>query len=233
MSYPNKCRLNPYDEDRCRKLVTEKYEHLIKQKFGHYVHLCFKSIYEWEDIHSSTPRLRAISGQIPCATFYYTEFLIDVAPANIYDIGCGMNFFKDILPNVVGIDSVGNFDIKDIFDKTFVAGHEDRFTAAMSIDSLHFISLLNFSERVLDFARIIAPGGRGYLAMNAARMTENTDPHDLRILTNSIHPDAVLIAQYLDSEISKLPLEFLVAENLVDKRFDDFMDGNIRLVFQK
>lgn len=229
----NKFTRSPYDEARCRQLVTDKYEHLIKQKFGHYVHLCFRSIYKWEEIHSGTPRLRAVSGHVPCATFYYTEFLVDIAPGDIYDIGCGMNFFKDILPNIVGIDSIGNFDIKDIFDKTFVAGHENQFAAAMSIDSLHFISLLDFSERVLDFSKIIAPGGRGYIAMNAARMTENTDPHDLKMLTNSIHPDTVLIAQYLDTEISKLPLEFLVAENLVDEQFDDFMDGNIRLVFQK
>lgn len=229
----DKFNLNPYNESRCKQIVNEKYKNLIHQKFGKYVHLSFESIYKWQNIFSDTPRLRAITGQISCATFYYTEFLVEISPDFIYDIGCGMNFFKNILPNVVGIDGHDNYDIQDIFDKEFVSGHLDSFQAAMSIDALHFVPLSDFSERVIDFSRTIAPGGRGYIAMNAARMTESTDPMELERLTGSARSNRNFIARYIDDEIRKLPLKFLVIENLVDEVFDDMMDGNIRLVIQK
>tara|TARA_R110000772_G_scaffold244101_1_gene357134 strand:- start:132 stop:860 length:729 start_codon:yes stop_codon:yes gene_type:complete len=235
--------INPYDKEVCMQLVEKKYKQLIKQKYGNYVHLCFDSIYTWTDILGDTPRLRTITGQIPCATFYYTEFLVNIKPDNIYDIGCGMNFFKDVLPNVIGIDGndpvdrnisdAAKYDIKGVFDDVFVAEHENQFQAVMSIDALHFIPLTDFTQRVLDFARIIKPRGRGYLAMNAARMCECTNKAVLLQLTGSAKRDANLISQYIDREICKLPLDFLVVDTLVDKQSDEYMDGNIRLVIQK
>lgn len=227
--------VNSYNKEVCRQLVEKKYKHLIKQKFGEYTHLCFDSIYTWVDIHYNTPRLRAVIGQIPCATFYYTEFLVSINPDTIHDIGCGMNFFKGILPNVIGIDAAphSECDIKDVFDDKFVVGHENQFQAVMSIDALHFTSITNFTNRVLDFARVIKSGGRGYIAMNAARLVEATSKKDLIELFGADKPDAELISQYIDSEIRKLPLNFLVVDNLINKKLDDWMDGNIRLVIQK
>jgi hypothetical protein len=231
--------VNSYNKEVCTQLVKKKYEHLIKQKFGKYTHLCFDSLYTWVDVHNQTPRLRAVTGQIPCATFYYTEFLVNINPDTIYDIGCGMNFFKGILPNVIGIDADGNaathseYDIKDVFDAEFVVGHENQFQAVMSIDALHFTSITNFTKRVLDFARVIKPGGRGYIAMNAARLIDFTPKKDLIELFGTDKRDANLISQYIDSEIRKLLLNFLVVDNLVNEKLDDCMDGNIRLVIQK
>lgn len=229
----NKLILNPYDKTRCQQIVKGKYEKLIHQKFGNYVHLCFEKNYKWTNNWLNSPRLRALTGQISCASFYYTEFLVELSPDSIYDIGCGMNFFKNILPNVVGIDRQFDYDIQDVFDKDFVSRHLDSFQAVMSIDALHFITLSDFLERVIDFSKIISPGGRGYLAMNAARMVECTDPKQLERLTGSIRADPNLIAGYIDNQIRELPLKFLVIENSISDVFDDSMDGNIRLVIQK
>jgi hypothetical protein len=225
--------LQTYDEQLCRNIVATKYEHLLRKKYGNYVHLDFQHVYQWNTPFPDTPRLREVSGKIPCASFYYLKFLTDIDPDILYDIGCGMNFFKDIIPNIVGIDGVGNFDICDIFDKDFVAGHENFCQAAFTIDALHFCSILKFCDRVQDFSRLIKPKGRGYIAMNAARMLESTDNNTKQLLFGSISPENKIVADYFNTEIKKLNLEFLVIENLIEQKFDEYIDGNIRLIFQK
>jgi hypothetical protein len=229
---PSVCETH-YDEQACRDLVHRQYEKAIRAKFGPYVYLSFDLLYQWTDIYCDTPRLRAVTGQIPCASFYYTEFLVELQPDRIYDIGCGMNFFKDILPNVIGIDDHGNPDLFDHFDKDFVSGHENAFGAVMSVDALHFISLEDFGERVMDFFRIVTPGGRGYLAMNAARMWSQTPHAKLAEIFGSVDLDIGLVARYIDAELDRLPIQFLVRENIIEQRFDECIDGNIRLILQK
>jgi len=232
MSVPNHC-VRPYDEQICRAWVHKKYEKSIREKFGRYVHLSFDVIYQWNDIHADTPRLRVVSGQIPCASFYYTEFLVEIQPHEIYDIGCGMNFFKNILPHVIGIDGHCDADVTDHFDNGFVAGHENAFEAALSIDALHFISLEDFIQRVIDFWRIIAPGGRGYLSMNAARMWDHTPGHVRNKIFHTASAHAHQVSEFVDQELDKLSIDFIVRENLIEQKWDECIDGNIRLVFQK
>lgn len=225
--------MRPYNENLCRQIVTEKYETLIRKKFGNYVSLDFQHVYGWIDYRPDTPRLRAVSGIIPCASFYYLDFLIANNPDVIYDIGCGMNFFKGIVPNIVGIDGDWNPDIWDVFDEEFANNHKNFFQKAFTINALHFCSILDFCKRINDFAETIAPGGQGYIAMNAARMMEHTND-DIKIrMFGKVDPEVTVVSDYFDNEIKKLNLNFLVAENLIDHRYDECIDGNIRLIFQK
>lgn len=232
----NRLALRIYDRDACQKIVKEKYEHLIRAKFGNYVQLNFDQLYQWGDFYPDTPRLRAVSGLVPCATFYYTEFLTELQPEIIYDIGCGINFFKDILPNVVGIDGVGDFfDINDIFDDDFIKGHQQFFKAVMSVNALHFIPLTYFKTRIIEFSSVIDKFGRGYIALNTSRMFEHTSPDDKKLLFGTHDPSLSQIASFIDAELKTLcnDLNFLVIENIIEKQFDDCIDGNIRLVIEK
>ena len=229
----NRFCLRPYDESLCREIVQTKYENLIRAKFGNYIHLNFQRLYEWDNLYPGTPRLRAVSGQVPCATFYYLEFLTNINPEYIFDIGCGMNFFKGIVPKIIGMDGSGDPDIFDHFDENFVHGHREFYQAAFSINALHFIPITSFRQRVLQFYDIIKIGGRGYIAMNAARMIDNTNDNVRLQLFGSTNPDTKLVADYIECEIHNFKFNFLVVENLIDCKFDDAIDGNIRLLFQK
>lgn len=218
--------------DKCKQIVKRNYEQLIREKFGDYVYLDFQHIYNWNDTYPATPRLRAIAGQVPCASFYYIELLTEIQNHEIYDIGCGMNFFKGILSNVIGIDGYWDPDIHDLFDDEFVQNHQEFFQVAFSINALHFISITDFCKQVNNFAKVVKSQGRGYISMNAARLIDNTDSvTKQRLFGSNITP--VAVAEYINNQIKTLDLNFLVAENLITSKFDEVFDGNIRLVFQK
>ena len=115
--------INPYDANICEQIVSTKFDHKIKEKYGTWKVNDYRKIYTFNDeIHQrSTPRYSIILGVIPCATFYYLNYLSEINPSEIVDIGCGMNFFKDILPNVIGIDPEHTYaDIQDEIGRAHV-----------------------------------------------------------------------------------------------------------------
>jgi hypothetical protein len=178
--------------------------------------------------------LGVLTRVLPCASFYYLNYLVENQPTVIADIGCGVNFFKDIIPGIVGIDGHGKFaDIIDFFDEDFSHGHTDYFDCAFSIDALHFISICKFYDRIMQFANIIKPGGRGYIAMNVARLMNDTSTVEKIELFNTLDPTPAQLATYIDQQLKKLTLRLLVVDNLILDCYDEYMDGNIRIVFEK
>jgi SAM-dependent methyltransferase len=115
--------INPYDIEVCQQIVQAHYLSKIKQKFGCYTINDYNKFLQFDDVSHkrNTPRLSLITAIIPCASFYYLEYLKELQAEKIVDIGCGMNFFKDIVPNVIGIDTDEKADINDLFDAQFSA----------------------------------------------------------------------------------------------------------------
>lgn len=168
--------------------------------------------------------------------FYYIEYLKEIEHDRIIDIGCASNFLKKIYNQIYGISNNlrdVDADEHDSFGPRFVAKHADEFRCAMAICSLHFISLKQFTQRVLDFASIIAPGGRGLATFNIIRMVELTSENDLIDRFRTLTPTRQQLAYFLDQEIRKLPLNFLVVDNIVEQVDSEIMNGNLRLVFEK
>ena len=69
--------------------------------------------------------------------------------------------------------------------------------------------------------------------MNVARMVEYSEPEILLKLFNTTEPSSIQLALYIDCEIKKLPIQWLVIDNLIVEKYDECIDGNIRLVFEK
>jgi len=231
----NQLQLNPYDKEICQAVV-KKFNELIKNKYGRFTQNDFRKFYEFDDTihHRSTPRYGSVVGIIPCASFYYLNKLLEIESSEIADIGCGMNFFKEIIPGIIGFDGHGkDHDVEDLFDDVFSTKHANFFQCAFSIDSLHFIPITDFYDRVISFANIIKPNGRGYLAMNVARMVEFTDKKILNELFDTTNPNREQLSNYINQKIKMLPLNFLVIDILITEKYDEYMDGNIRLVFEK
>ena len=176
--------------------------------------------------YSITPRQYIGQRHFSAVPFYYLDYLTDTTES-IFDLGCGWNIFKRYLPNVIGIGAEDvssniNFgDIHDVVDEEFIQGHRGKFARAFSINSLHFTPLRQFKRHVENFASMLAPNGRGFVAFNIARMVE---------LDSSFQNfSSDFIEKYIRSELTVTQLDFEVVD--IDLSvFDAYVDGNVRLV---
>lgn len=244
----NKLEINPYDGEKCR-VAIEKYLPSIYKKFGEAVHLSYDRSYVRElmvtyagdqmefnkhHLRIYTPRGFMSRSIFSCAIFYYLEILLANNPSLVMDIGCGDHTFKDIIPGLYGVDPFSyDPDSPDgNFNAEYAAKHAHEFECAMALVSLHFISLLQFKNQIELFSTILKPGGRGLLTLNAIRMVECTTETDLMDLFGTTEPTPLQVEEYIDQELKKINLNFLVMENIVSDGLEEWMDGNIRLVFE-
>jgi len=156
--------------------------------------------------------------------FYYLKFLTEINPTLIADIGCGKNLIKRYIPNIIGYDKTPEADIYEWFDNTFLSNNIEKFDCAFSINSMHFVSLLNFADRINEFGKIIKPSGRGYLSFNLARMVERTYLHESAQIFDLTKP--VTIKHYRDyivEELKKVKYNLLVVD-----LFDSISSEEIR-----
>lgn len=225
-------KLLGYDQESFKKIFEDERESF---KFlGHVLEFIEETI---------TPRGWLSFSIFDAVPLYYLKYLTDLNPAIIYDIGCGCNIFKKYIPNIQGIDipALKNDLIKnyaDIYDdslinNSFYVNNFEKFDSAFSICSLHFYSLLDIRKRVIQFSSLISKGGRGFIALNIARMLEcclKVESIDFsKLKANQINQ----IDQFVRKELYNLPFKIEVFESYITKGQDNWLNGNVRIVFTK
>ena len=228
--------MRTYQPDQFECQVTElNYDTSLKEIFGNDLLLTYKF-----DTVLRTPRETEIVKQFSVVPLWYLKFLIDENPTQITDIGCGGNLFKPVLKklfdvDVHGIDPTPNnsaADENDFFDSDFSAGHTNAYQSVFSINALHFVPLDQLTTRINQFYNVISPGGLGFLALNVARIIEQSDKQWLVDKFSNI-PTQTQIHNYVCDELSTLDINFLVMDVLINETYNEYMDGNIRLVIKK
>ena len=231
-----------FQADQFKQEVKQlQYDVALKELFGDDLILTYGEFLHNVAPENSTPRKDYIARKFSMVPVWYLQFLVDASPSRIVDIGCGSNFFKPVIAKLYGIPVHGidpdstNKDADEInyFDSDFSKGHTDAYESVFSIDALHFVPLTGLTTVIKDFYNIVAPGGCGFLALNSARMIERTEHNWLLHNFNSIDPAPLQIQEYVRSQLSTLDIDFLVIDLLIDKVRDEYMDGNIRMVFKK
>jgi hypothetical protein len=151
-------------------------------------------------------------------------------PDQVYDLGCGWNFFKKYYPNIIGVSAeppTSQYfyaDIHDFVDDDYISNHQEYFESVFSICALHFIPLGDIKNRVLDFSSMIKPGGRGWLSMNAARMIDR----DRESFGNK---GKTFITNFIKQQINNVPdIQTLEIDLSI---MDEMIDGNIQITFSK
>lgn len=242
----SKLTINPYDKEKCKEIVEQNYLAKIYEIAGPSAFLFYDFSYQLESskydslmeyylqyFNFVTPRENLCTSIFSCVPFYYLDIATAKNPTKIMDIGCGFNIFSKFMPNIYGIDpSTAQCDEKGEFNDEFAAAHNQEFECAFSINAIHFVSLTQFKRQVELFASTIQSGGRGMLLMNAGRMIEHTTDSEKLDLFGTTTPTLKQIEEYIDQELSTIDLNFLVLENFVSECLDEWLDGNIRMVFE-
>jgi hypothetical protein len=199
----------------------------------------------WKDRPEMTPRefygtrldhldpAQTVFSMVP---FFYLRKLLEKNPETIYDLGSGWNIFKKYIPNIIGIsptNETDNYsDIHDIIDAEFISNHQDYFESIFSICALNFRPLTDLKLVVQEFASMIAPGGRGFLALNIMRMIEHTPRVLIEKEFGKVAPSKREYSEYTQKVLSDINLNYLIID--VDLTVpDEYMDGNIRIVIEK
>jgi hypothetical protein len=242
-----KGNVNGYNQDQFKLDFANHtcMEVIKKDKFLSGAILRFDSFFTFDTLVTpfmdnvlSTPRLVALESDtsFSVAPLYYLDFLLEKNPTSIIDIGCGANIFKRIIPCVHGIDPIPDNSAADeigSFDNEFSQAHKDEYESVFSINAIHFISLIDFEKRMLEFINIVKPGGRGFVTFNVTRMLERTSKEEFQQLFGDTVVDIQTITDYVRDVIQNISVKFLVIDLYIDKEMNEIMNGNIRLVFEK
>lgn len=177
-------------------------------------------------------RHRPLNKRFSITPFYYLKFLEEINPESIADVGCGWNIFKKYIPNIIGFDVMGtNADVIEKYDHDFIAKYTQKFDAAFAIN-VQTVTWENIGKFIIDFSKIIKPGGRGYLGIPAMfpLVLTSSDWYSSRGLS-PYNPKP--LSQHIDGIITDLGLNILSLESRVDF-FQDMLshDGDIRVVFE-
>jgi hypothetical protein len=176
---------------------------------------------------------------VSIVSLYYINLLQEKNPTKIYDIGCGWNLWKRYIPNIYGVDTNSKFaDEIAIYNNDWVRRHEGQLESACMINMDFGIkegentTFANLTDHILDFSKILKPGGRGYIATSVFGMLFFTEEewfkskNITRYSMKEITDEVVAIVKNLPLKIISLDLEF-----------DIFLrppnhDGEFRLVFE-
>ena len=243
-------QLNPYNLTLCKQYVEQRgFEPIIKNKYGELTYFDYKIITDAYGLgYCNTPRRSMLTPACNAASFYYLVPLLESNPQSIVDVGCGFNFFKLLIPNLIGLDATDQADINRYFDQKWANANLEKFDAAFSMNALHFVPLNSFVDTVHLFSSIIRPGGKGYISFNVLRMVERSSQELLTAIGLST-PRPIIglstprpiyepaesksLEDYIVNEIDKIKLKLLIVDVLISKQIDEPGDGNIRIVFEK
>jgi hypothetical protein len=223
---------NRFENSEIHKQLKQDFTHIIWEK-------CLPTIIPYRLFETGlTPRQWAGESLFYVVPFYYIEKLLETNPTTIYDIGCGWNVFKKYIPNIIGIDKMTEnpklfyADKEGQFDDEFVSTNQGQFESAFSINSLHFRSLADLKKVISDFVSTIKSGGRGFLTLDIKRMLEQTSDEETIRLFSTNTPTIEQYDKYVREELAKVDCKYIVVD--VDLSIlDEYMNGNIRIVFER
>jgi hypothetical protein len=174
--------------------------------------------------------------------YYYIQWLLEINPAIVLDVGCGTNPFKGLIPNIIALDDqscpppYSNDALKCHFDKDFAESHPHMCDALISINAIHFSPIWTIKSRMLSMAQLVRPGGRAFVSFNAETWLMSTPKNQLQEYFGN-YPTVDSVIEYMHQSVTETNLKMLVSDWPVCKvpehsPIRDDLNGNIRLVFE-
>lgn len=186
----------------------------------------------YDEFHC-TPRKKLLNRIAMVASHYYIAKVMESNPEKVYDLGCGINYFKKYYDNIIGVagepeDGKEYFgDMHQLFSHDFAQDNAEIYDAIITVCALHFIHITDVKQRIEDIIFTLKSGGRAYISLNLDRMLDRSlDWHK-----NQERED---IVWYVRQELDKIQgVDWIVVDIDAQEVVDDYIDGNIRLVLEK
>jgi hypothetical protein len=223
--------INPYDPEQFKKQFesTDICGNVTKD---------FDNLW-WDNrvtfFNQLTPRQRVstVPPGFSMVPFYYLQPLLEKNPDTIYDLGCGWNIFKKYIPNIIGVDPHYNTqiyaDINTKVDQQYINNHQNYFESVFSINALHYRPVTEIRLVFEEFISMVKPGGRGFLSVNIQRMLDQEKVPSSQILDQKYQ---TILDQYVRKQLDNLPCTYLIFDVNLDT-LDEWLDGNVKLVFER
>ena len=145
------------------------------------------------------------------AYLYYLEYINELQPSLIGEVGFGFRFIYNTIPYPV---------------KMITGHHLDRFAnqfdCGISMTSLHFYPLTELANNINHFTKIIKTNGRGFFSVNLERMLERTN---MNAVFGKEKPTIIEIEDFVKEELKKVTSTILVEDILISKRHKKFYDA--------
>ena len=161
-----------------------------------YLNYYFRNV--WSTLPVSTASINSITG---------LELANQIKPnESVIDIGCGKNYFKKLIPNLVGIDPA--FDEADyrVSLEEFVLTNKDKFNVAFCLGSINFGSKENIENQISLVKSLLLPNGRIYWRCNPGIHDHNTRESRYIDFYHWTFEEHVRLADMFNFEIIELKL---------------------------
>jgi hypothetical protein len=238
----NLLQIDPYQEQRWRDAFTvSQWYRDIRERLPSDV----KEIWTRSGLPGNNPTSREFhfNRYFQMSTFYFIWHILKNSPPTVFDLGCGGNLFRDLVPNLTGIDPYHpGADINDLVDEDFIRGHQAHFDSVMAINSLHFRGLDQFGRILDDFHSMLKPGGMGFITFGLGVMVDHTSDDAWHEIFNlePINTSASSVITWIDTQLRDLALDLHVIDQYYFNNLDtgdvvlsNPIDGNIRVVMRR
>jgi hypothetical protein len=216
--------INQYNETTFRKNWEQS--DICKQIIADTDIVIWKRNFE-QAVRKLTPRHMYGSKIVSVVSCYFINYLYENNPSIVYDIGCGVNWFKQFYPNILGVGAETDYrfygDECWSWDEDTVITRSNSMDAMFAINSLHFIPVTEVKERIEQVVTCISPNGRAYLSLNSRVVSGHTPSQ----------PTTEQVIAYLRYDLAKIEGVRWLAVDMDSSYSDGYMDGNINLVLEK
>ena len=227
-------------------ITTDRYKK-IADAIKKYTDSNFVFLFDKKSRLISTPRdRRFFMGEMDLQPFYILDYIASNSDKEIWDIGCGQNWFKEGY-NVIGVDpGFDRADIKEPFDDTFIEKYRNSLPNAFSICSIHFCSINIIEKRIFGFIDLVQPGGYVYISINFARLIDYTqefldmnsenfseDITNIRIQFEILKKSPKKQKEFMENIAKKIKDNIILQECKIEDKPEEPINGNFRILLQK
>lgn len=141
--------------------------------------------HEQQQHRQLTPR-RALQESWATRLPIYLLESLQIGQLACVDVGCGHNWFRRFHPTIWGVDPLNAQHRDDELTPEWWIPNWGRWPRAFSICSLHFCTQEQLPHQVAKFRGLLAPGGRGLLMINRARISDRTPNYQEHLLRDQL-----------------------------------------------